>query len=197
MANIADFKANLQGGGARANQFRVVLAFPNYVTGGVVVGQQAQFLCKSAQLPGATVENIPVNYRGRVVNIAGERTFQPWTVTIINDTNFSIRNAMEQWQNGVQNLTSTLGRVNPRDYQVDLSVYQLDRNGATVKEYKFVDAYPTTIGPIELSYDTTNAIEEFTVEFQYNYWTSNTATGSGFGVNVSVDTPIGTFPINI
>ena len=107
MANISDFKANLQGGGARANQFRVVLSFPSYVAGGIVVGQQAQFLCKSAQLPGSTVENVPVNYRGRVVNVAGERTFQPWSVTVLNDTNFSIRNALEQWQNGIHCLLYT------------------------------------------------------------------------------------------
>lgn len=197
MANISDFKAQLFGGGARANQFRVQLAFPSYVAAGVVVGQQAQFLCKGAQLPASTVENIPLNYRGRVVNVAGERTFQPWTVTILNDTNFAIRNAMESWSNGVQNLNSTNGRTNPRDYQVDLTVHQLDRSGAIVKTYRFVDAYPITIGAIELSFDTTNAVEEYTVEFQYNYWTSNTATGAGIGVNVGIDTPIGSFPIRI
>lgn len=197
MANISDFKAQLFGGGARANQFRVELAFPSYVAAGVLVGQQAQFLCKGAQLPASTVENIPLNYRGRVVNVAGERTFAPWTVTILNDTNFAIRNAMESWSNGVQNLNSTNGRTNPRDYQVDLTVHQLDRSGSIVKTYKFVDAYPITIGAIELSFDTTNAVEEYTVEFQYNYWTSNTATGAGIGVNVGIDTPIGSFPIRI
>jgi hypothetical protein len=197
MANISDFKAQLSGGGARANQFRVELAFPSYVTAGVIVGQQAQFLCKGAQLPGSTVENVPLNYRGRVVNLAGERTFAPWTVTILNDTNFGIRNALEQWSGGVQNYSSTNGRTNPRDYQVDLTVHQLDRGGAIIKTYRFIDAYPISIGAIELSYDTTNAVEEFTVEFQYNYWTSATAESGGFGVNVSVDTPIGSFPIQI
>lgn len=198
MANISDFKAQLTGGGARANQFRVELSFPSYVTAGTLFGQQAQFLAKGAQLPGSTVENIPVNYRGRVVNIAGERTFAPWSVTIINDTNFGIRNALEQWSNGVQNYASTNGRTNPRDYQVDMSVHQLDRSGAIIKSYKFIDAYPISIGAIELNYDTTNAIEEFTVEFQYNYWTSNTSTGtSAFGVNVGIDSPIGSFPIRV
>jgi hypothetical protein len=197
MANISDFKAQLTGGGARANQFRVELAFPSYVAAGVLVGQQAQFLCKGAQLPASTVENIPLNYRGRVVNVAGERTFTPWTVTILNDTNFAIRNAMEQWSNGVQNYSSTNGRTNPREYQVDLRVHQLDRGGAIVKTYRFIDAYPISIGAIELSFDTTNAVEEYTVEFQYNYWTSNTAEGGGIGVNVSIDSPIGSFPIRI
>jgi T4-like virus tail tube protein gp19 len=196
MANISDFKAQLTGGGARANQFRVELTFPSFVTLGVVAGQQAQFLCKSAQLPASTVENFGVQYRGRAVNFAGERSFAPWSIQVYNDTNFNIRNAMEQWSNGIQNLAGTQGLTNPRDYQVDLSVHQLDRNGAIVKSYKFIDAYPTEIGTIELDYDTVNAIETFPITFQYNYWTSNTSTGGGgIGVNVSIDTPIGSFPI--
>jgi hypothetical protein len=197
MANIADFKAQLVGGGARPNQFRAELAFPSFVTAGIIAGTRAQFLCKSAQLPAATIEDIPVQYRGRAVHFAGERTFAPWTVSIINDTTFNIRNAFEQWSNGIQNLTTTNGRTNPRDYQVDLNVHQLDRNGAIIKTYKFVDAYPTNIGAIALSFDTTNAIEEFEVEFTYNFWSSNTATSSGFGVNVSIDSPIGSLPIRI
>ena len=196
MAKISDFKAQLTGSGARANQFRVELTFPSYVALGVVAGQQAQFLCKSAQLPASTVENFGVQYRGRAVNFAGERSFAPWSIQVYNDTNFNIRNAMEQWSNGIQNLGATTGLTNPRDYQVDLSVHQLDRNGAIIKTYKFIDAYPTEIGSIELDYDTVNAIETFPITFQYNYWTSNTATGgAGIGVNVSVDTPIGSFPL--
>ena len=195
MANISDFKAQLIGGGARANQFRVELSFPSYVTAGPVVGLRAQFMCKAAQLPASTIENIPLQYRGRAVNIAGERTFAPWTVSIYNDVDFGIRNAMEQWSNGIQNLSSTNGRVNPRDYQVDLQVHQLDRNGAIVKTYKFIDAYPIEVGAIALDFDQANTIETFDVTFQYNYWMSNTAEGSGFGVNASVDTPIGSFPI--
>ena len=195
MANISDFKAQMIGGGARPNQFRVELAFPNYVSAGPIVGLKTQFLCKAAQLPASTVDNIPVQYRGRAVNIAGERTFAPWTISIYNDVDFGIRNAMEQWSNGVQNLTTTNGRTNPRDYQVDLLVHQLDRNGATVKTYKFVDAYPTEIGAIALDFDSVNTIETFDVTFTYNYWTSNTASSGGFGVNVSIDTPIGSFPI--
>jgi hypothetical protein len=195
MANISDFKAQLIGGGARANQFRVELAFPTYVAAGPVVGVKSQFLCKAAQLPASTIENVPLQYRGRAVNIAGERTFAPWTITVYNDTDFAIRNAMENWSNGVQNLTTTNGRVNPRDYQVDLLVHQLDRNGAIVKTYKFVDAYPTEIGAIALDFDSANTVETFDVTFQYNYWTSDTAEGAGIGVNVSIDTPIGSFPL--
>lgn len=195
MANIADFKAQMIGGGARPNQFRVELVFPSYVTLGVVAGQRAQFLCKSAQLPASTVENIGVLYRGRPVNFAGERTFAPWSVAIYNDTTFGIRNALEQWSNGVQNYNSTNGRVNPTEYQVDLNVHQLDRNGAIIKSYKFVDAYPTTVSAIALDYEQQNAIELFDVEFTYNFFTSNTGAAGGFGVNVAIDTPIGSFPL--
>jgi hypothetical protein len=195
MANIADFKSQMIGGGARPNQFRVELTFPSYVTLGVVAGQRAQFLCKAAQLPASTIETLPVLYRGRPVNFAGERTFQPWTVTIYNDTSFNIRNALEQWQSGIQNYNTTNGRVNPTDYQVDLQVHQLDRNGATIKTYKFVDAFPTNVSAIGLDYEQQNAIEQFDVEFTYNFFTSNTGAAAGFGVNVSVDTPVGSFPL--
>jgi hypothetical protein len=197
MANIADFKAQMIGGGARPNQFYVQLTFPSYVGLGVVAGQQAQFLCRSAQLPASTIEPITTLYRGRPVQFAGERTFQPWTVSIYNDTSFNIRNALETWQNGIQNYNTTLGRTNPTEYQVDLNVYQLDRGGAIIKSYRFVDAMPVNIGPIQLDFDQQNQIEQFDVEFTFNYFTSNTTTGGGLGVNVSIDTPIGTFPIPI
>jgi hypothetical protein len=195
MAQINDFKAQMIGGGARPNQFYVQLTFPSYVGLGVVAGQQAQFLCRSAQLPASTIEQITTLYRGRPVQFAGERTFQPWTVAIYNDTSFNIRNALESWQNGIQNYDTTLGRVNPTQYQVDLNVYQLDRSGAIIKSYKFVDAMPINIGPIQLDYDQQNQIEQFDVEFTYNYFTSNTTTSSGIGASVAINTPIGTFPI--
>jgi len=196
MANISDFKAQMIGGGARPNQFRVDLTFPNFVTAGTLVGINAQFMCKAAQLPQSTVDNTQVFYRGRQVNFAGERTFAPWTVTVYNDTTFTVRNALERWSDGVMNHSQTNGRTNPGDYQVDLLVTQLDRNGASIKQYTFRDAYPTVISPIQLDYDANNVIETFDVEWTYNYWTSNTSTdGSDFGVNVSVDTPIGTFPL--
>lgn len=195
MANIADFKAQMIGGGARPNQFRVELTFPSYVTLGVVAGQRAQFLCKAAQLPASTIEPLPVLYRGRPVNFAGERTFQPWVITVYNDTTFGIRNALEQWQSGIQNYDTTDGRTNPTDYQVDLTVHQLDRNGAIIKSYKFVDAFPSDISSIALDYEQQNAIETFDVQFTYNYFTSGTGASSGFGVNVSIDTPVGSFPL--
>lgn len=174
------------------------MAFPTFVALGAVAGVQSQFLCNTAQLPASTIEPISVLYRGRPVNFAGERTFQPWTVSIYNDTNFNIRNALEQWSNGIQNNGSTTGIVNPLNYQVDLAVYQLDRNGATIKTYNFIDAFPSEVGDIQLGYDQGNAIETFNVTFQYNYWTSDTSTGNaagGFGVSGTVNTPVGSFPI--
>jgi len=195
MANIADFKAQMIGGGARPNQFRVELTFPSFVTLGVIAGQRAQFLCRAASLPASTIETISIPYRGRPVNFAGERSFQPWTVSIYNDTTFNIRNALEQWQSGIQQYNTTNGRTNPTDYQVDLSVHQLDRNGATIKSYKFTDAFPTNIGAITLDYEQQNAIEQFDVEFIYNFFTSNEGAGANFGVNIGINTPVGTFPV--
>ena len=195
MANIADFKAQMIGGGARPNQFRVELTFPSFVTLGVIAGQRAQFLCRAASLPASTIETISIPYRGRPVNFAGERSFQPWTVSIYNDTTFNIRNALEQWQSGIQQYNTTNGRTNPTDYQVDLSVHQLDRNGATIKSYKFTDAFPTNIGAITLDYEQQNAIEQFDVEFVYNFFTSNEGAGANFGVNVNINTPVGSFPV--
>jgi hypothetical protein len=195
MANIADFKAQMIGGGARPNQFRVELTFPSFVTLGVIAGQRAQFLCRAASLPASTIETISIPYRGRPVNFAGERSFQPWTVSIYNDTTFNIRNALEQWQSGIQQYNTTNGRTNPTDYQVDLSVHQLDRNGATIKSYKFTDAFPTNIGAITLDYEQQNAIEQFDVEFVYNFFTSNEGAGASFGVNATINTPIGSFPV--
>ena len=195
MANIADFKAQMIGGGARPNQFRVELTFPSFVTLGVIAGQRAQFLCRAASLPASTIETISIPYRGRPVNFAGERSFQPWTVSVYNDTTFNIRNALEQWQSGIQQYNTTNGRTNPTDYQVDLSVHQLDRNGATIKSYKFTDAFPTNIGAITLDYEQQNAIEQFDVEFVYNFFTSNEGAGASFGVNATINTPIGSFPV--
>lgn len=196
MANISDFKAQLTGGGARANQFRVALSFPKFVTFGLVAEFQAQFLCNAAQLPSSTIEPITVLYRGRPVNFAGERTFQPWTIAVYNDTNFNIRNALEQWSNGIQNNGSTTGITNPENYQADLEVHQLDRSGATVKSYTFIDSFPSEIGDIQLGFDQGNAIETFNVTFQYNYWMSDTSTeGSSFSLNATINTPVGSIAL--
>lgn len=175
MTTISAFKSQMQGGGARANQFKVELTFPAFVgSAASAAGNAAQFLCKSAQLPGSIIEDVAVFYRGRPVHFAGERTFQPWTVSVYNDTNFLIRNVMEAWSNRIMSYTSTNGLLRAGDYQVDMSVFQLDRNERVIKEYKFFDAYPAVISPIALDFEQNNQIEQFEVEFIYNYFlTSN------------------------
>lgn len=175
MANINQFKSRMLGGGARPNQFRIILTFPAglSIINGAAAAETATFLCYSTSLPASTISNVPVAYRGRTVNFAGERSFQPWTINVYTDTDFLIRNAMEDWQAKVQNFASTNGEVNPTVYQVDMQVQQLGRNGEILKYYTFKDAFPTNVGDIALSYGTDNAIETFGVTLQYNYFISD------------------------
>lgn len=168
MPTISDFKSQLRQGGARSNQFTVELTFPA-IAGAGEAARAASFLCNATSLPAVTVENINLPYRGRPVNFAGERSFAPWSITVINDGDFLIRNAFERWSDGIANFNATNGLVNPGDYQVDLRVLQLDRNGSTLKTYKFYDAFPVELGAIALSYEN-QAIETFDVIFQYNYY---------------------------
>ena len=175
MANINDFKAVMQGGGARGNQFQVTMPFPGYST----VGGETRvmsFLCKATNLPGMTLGEIAVPFRGRQLYIAGDRTFETWTTTIMNDTDFLIRNAMERWMNGINALSDNSGLENPSDYQADCFVDQLDRAGQTIKSYTFRGIYPQTIANIELAYDGNDAVEEFEVTYRYQYFESNTTS---------------------
>jgi hypothetical protein len=175
MANITDFKAKLAGGGARANQFKVTMPFPGYAQVGGEIEELA-FLCKATVIPAMTVGTVDIKFRGRSIKIAGDRTFADWSVTVINDTNFKVRNAFERWQNGINNMSDNEGLTNPADYQVDAFVDQLDRNGNTVKSYTLRSLFPTTVGEIALSYDTVDAIEEFSVTFAYQFFETNTTT---------------------
>ena len=175
MANINDFKAKLAGGGARANQFKVTMPFPGYSQVGGEIEELA-FLCKVTQLPAMNIGPITVPFRGRQIKVAGDRTFADWTITVINDTNFKLRNAFERWQNGINNMTDGEGLTNPADYQVDAFVDQLDRNGATIKSYTLRGAYPIELAAIELDYGNNDTIEEFQVTFNYQYFESNTTT---------------------
>ena len=175
MANITDFKAKLAGGGARANQFKVTMPFPGYAQVGGEIEELA-FLCKATTIPAMTLGTVDIKFRGRSIKIAGDRTFADWSVTVINDTNFKVRNAFERWQNGINNMSDNEGLTNPADYQVDAFVDQLDRNGNTVKSYTLRSLFPTTIGEIALSYDTVDAIEEFSVTFAYQFFETNTTT---------------------
>ena len=176
MANISDFKARLSGGGARPNQFKVVCPFPGYAQVGGEIEDMA-FLCKSASLPAMNIGNISVPFRGRDIKIAGDRpTFPTWSTTIINDTDFKLRNAFERWQNGINNMTDGEGLTNPADYQVDLFVDQLDRNGTTLKSYTLRGCFPTGVGAIDLAYDTNDAIEEFAVSWEYQFFEASGTT---------------------
>ena len=175
MANINDFKAKLAGGGARANQFKVTMPFPGYAQVGGETEELA-FLCQATSIPAMAIGTTTVNFRGRPVYLAADRTFEPWSITVLNDTNFKLRDAFERWQNGINNMSDNEGLTNPADYQVDAFVDQLDRNGATIKSYTLRGAHPTTIAAIPLAYDTNNAIETFDVTFSYQYFESNTTT---------------------
>jgi len=175
MANINDFKAKLAGGGARANQFKVTMPFPGYAQVGGEIEELA-FLCKATNLPGMVITSINIPFRGRNIKVAGDRTIEAWQITVLNDTNFKLRNAFERWSNGINNMTDNEGLTNPADYQVDAFVDQLDRNGATLKSYTLRGAFPVVIAPIELTYDEQTAVEQFDVTFSYQYFETNTTT---------------------
>ena len=175
MANINEFKSRLRGGGARANQFKVTLPFPGYASVGGETSDLA-FLCSATALPGQTVGQVAIPFRGRVLNIAGDRTFEPWTITVLNDTDFKLYRAFERWMNGINNMTDNEGIANPADYQVDGFVDQLDRNGTTLKSYSYRGLYPEALANIPLSYGTNDAIETFDVTFRYQYFETDTTT---------------------
>ena len=168
---VDDFKAKIRGGGARPNLFQATLNFPAYA-GGSEITEVASFLCEAAQLPGSTMGSIIVPFRGRQLKMAGDRTFDVWTATIINDTDFKIRNGMERWMSGIGGHSENVGLTNPIDYEADLRIAQLDRTGSKIKEYIFNGAHPTDLSPIDVAYATTDDIERFTVTFQYQYWTT-------------------------
>ena len=170
---VDDFKSKLKGGGARPNLFNCKVNFPAYALGDA---ELTSFMVKAANLPSSQTGLITVPFRGRQLKIAGDRTFETWTVTVINDTDFAVRDAMERWMNGINSHNANTGFSDPAEYQTDLTVEQLDKDGIVLKTYNFRSCFPTNIGAIELSYETVDAIEEFTVEFQVQYWESNTTS---------------------
>ena len=170
---VDDMKAKLIGGGARPNLFKVTMAFPSYVTANV---ELASYMCKATSMPASTIAPIAVPFRGRQLQIAGDRTFDPWSVTIINDTDFNVRNSFEQWMNGINQHKQNTGLTQPSSYMADMIVEQLDKDGTTKKTYNIRGVFPTNLGAIELSYETGDTIEEFEVEMQVQYWESNKTT---------------------
>ena len=170
MADISSFKANMLAGGARSNQFQCIVTFPQAIDGGANANTKIAFMAKGASIPEAAVADIEVMYRGRPVHFAGERTFAPWSISVYNDNDFIVRNAFEAWVNSISNSDSTNGLMAPISYQADMEVHQLDRNDNVVKKYRFVDAYPTNVDGIQLSWDQNNQIQEYGVTFAYNFW---------------------------
>ena len=170
MAAIDDFKANLIGGGARANQYRVTITPPPGIAIGLDV-RRASFLVTGSNLPAMTLTPIAVPFRGRSIYIAGDREFgTEWTTTFINDTDFMIRNAMERWSNGINDLANNTGVVASSDYQTDLTVEQLDRDDTVLKSYIFRSAWPIAVSSIDLTSDNATAIEEFSVTWRYQHF---------------------------
>ena len=173
---LSQFKSTLLGGGARPNLFEVELTtLPSGITWDA---ESFRYLCKAAALPASNIAQIDVPFRGRIFKVAGDRTFDVWQITVINDEDFKIRTAFEEWMNQISKLDNNMGATDPSAYMTNATVYQLGRaqqkastsndgsSNSVLKEYEFVDIFPTAISAIDLSYDTSDAIEEFTVDFQ-------------------------------
>ena len=185
---ISQFKSALIGGGARPNLFEVELT--TLPAGIDWDANSFRYMCKAAQLPAQNVANIDVPFRGRIFKIAGDRTIDTWTVTIINDESFNLRRAFEQWSELIAKLDNNLGATDPSAYMTNAKVFQLgrgattsstDSNGNTnsvLAEYEFVDIWPSAVAAIDLSYDSSDAIEDFTVEFQVQSFRAVAAGGS-------------------
>ena len=174
--SIADFKGKLVGGGARPNLFEVTI--PALPDGIAWDGDTFRYMCKAASMPASTIANIDVPFRGRIFKVAGDRTVDVWSITVINDEDFKLRNAFEEWMDLIAKLDNNLGATSPDAYMVDAEVFQLGRgstkastdsggsDNTVLKQYKFQSIFPTSLSAIDLSYDTGDTIEEFTVEFQ-------------------------------
>lgn len=206
---IDQLQRRLSGGGARPNLFEVVLPklAKDLITNADIPwdAENFRFLCKSAALPASNVASIDIPFQGKILKVAGDRTFDTWTVTVINDENFKLRNAFEQWMRSISNLTDGSGQTNPNLNSVSAFVNQLSRTKSRtaadppLKTYQFFGIFPTNVSSIDLSYDSSDTIEEFTVEFQVQYWmpyttpssttngTGNTGTGNGTGTGTGTN----------
>ena len=193
LRTLNDFKNRMSGGGSRPNLFECEINFPTALTlqkqeNGISIAEKTRFLVKAASLPGSTINVIDIPFRGRNLKIAGDRTFDPWTITVINDTDFSIRNAFEMWMNYMNKHEDNSGELNPVNYQRDMKVYQLGKAGMNnmttngdmkvLKAYQFYGMFPTSISAIDLSYDSADTIEEFTVDLQVQWWDAIDSNGS-------------------
>ena len=169
---VDDFKSKLRGGGARPNLFKATINFPAYAGGDV---ELTSFMCKAAQLPQSMTNSFPVAFRGRELKVAGDRTFDDWTVSIINDTDFAVRDAFERWMNGMNTHATNVrnpAAASPAGYTTDATVTQYGKNGNTLKQYKFIGVFPTDLSPIDVDWGSNDTIEEFTVTLSYQWWES-------------------------
>jgi len=170
---VDDFKSKLVGGGARSNMFKATVNFPSYAQGDV---ELTSFLCKGAQIPSSVIAPIMVPFRGRQLQLAGDRTFEPISLTVINDVDFVVRGAFERWMNGINEHSNNTGLANPVDYEADVIIEQLNKAGVVTKTYNVRGAFPTNVSAIDVNYDSENTLSEFTVELQVQYWESDTTT---------------------
>lgn len=179
--NINDIRSQLVGGGARPTLFDVQITNPANGLGDLKV----PFMCKAAALPASNLGTIEVGYFGRKIKMAGDRTFDEWTVTIINDEDFLIRNAMEEWMQAInthQQNSTGLGTSSPSAYKSQATVQQYGKDGSILRTYNFNGIFPTNVSEIAMDWDTNDAIEEFTVTFQYDWWNvSGGITGNAGG----------------
>ena len=166
MSNLNTFVQNLAGGGARANQYEI------QITGSPVPNGTFSFLCRSAQIPGMTVGEVPVAYRGRQIFVAGDRTYDAWTVTVFSDTAWTLRSSFEAWSDQIAKMDeNATGATAPNKYYATAQVKQFDRAGGSAATYYLKDCWPTTVDPIDLAYDTNDAVMEFGVTLRFNYMT--------------------------
>lgn len=177
MAGVSQFRANFKGLGARPNRFRINMTFPQFVPNGNVAGRTLQVLGKGTSLPESTIGMAVVQYHGRMLNLPGDRTFQPWTVSIYNDEDFLLRNAFETWSNLINSHRGNLASASLPLLMTNPTVDQLGKDDTVLKTYKFYNLWPTEISPIQLDYGMNDEVEMFDVTFQYDEWTSDTTPG--------------------
>ena len=209
LRTLSKFHSKLQGGGARPNLFEVQIPnLPDAATNstpkadwGTDIQENFSILCKAANLPASNIASIDVPFRGRTLKVAGDRTIDNWTITVINDENFAIRTVMEAWMNSIARLSNNTGATRPEAYMIDAEVHQLGRgyssgvssgkNSSTagdtkvtpLKSYKFIDIFPVAVSAIDLSYDSSDTIEEFTVEFAVQSYESLSSDATGVALN--------------
>jgi hypothetical protein len=173
--DINQFRTAIPLDGARPNLFLVTMQFPPGLTSdGLSASRQLTFTCRSSQLPGSTLGQVPIQYFGREVKIAGNRTFPDWTLTVYADEDFLTRKAFEQWMASLNTHTTNLRQGNARNsliYGVDAKVEQFGKGGDVIKTYNFVGCWPVDLSPIDLDWGTNDTIEEYTVTLAYQYWT--------------------------